>query len=329
MKLAMAWVAVAMAALGAACGDEARVCIPNQSLLCACAGGTTSVQSCNEAGTGFTPCQCGGAGQPDVTVTPDSGGADAGTDACDASDRFDHRECLGQDVFWFDGCGGKADFVETCAGGQACSGGKCVGAGCVPDVQKKCEGQSVYWFDSCGNRGDKVESCGAGEACADGACFGNCVPHASKKCSGNDVFWFDGCDAQESVAEACDDLQYCVNASCVKPVYNGKWYIESQTPNDPTFQATFFELVVDGTNVTLSEPDAPVPQTFTGTLSGHTIKVTGSSSGILGPTKTTIIANFFAPTDLKGQPPPITMDGSWLEEAAGFPLSWKIKGTRQ
>lgn len=300
MRAAAMGVALAMLCLGAACDDSQRVCVPNQSLLCPCAGGATGVQSCNESGSGFTPCECGTTGQPDAVVTadtslPDAGIADDGAPDVSAPDASS------------DGSGD-----------------------CVADVQKKCDGQSVYWYDSCGKRGDKVESCAVGTVCETGACVSNCTPHASKSCVGNHVFWFDACGGQESVAESCDDLQYCVNASCVKPVYDGKWYIESVTPNDPTFQGTYFVLKVDGTVATLDEPDAPTPQTFTGTISGHTMKVKGTKSGSLGGEVTTdIIANFSAPSDLKGQPPPVVFEGTWIDSVVGFPLSWKIKGTRQ
>lgn len=65
---------VTIITIAACVGDSGTPtkCTPNQQFTCTCPAGQTSTQSCNQDGTGFTPCQCG-------TSNLDSGTADTGT----------------------------------------------------------------------------------------------------------------------------------------------------------------------------------------------------------------------------------------------------------
>lgn len=82
MRAAWVW-AVAAAWLVAAAGCEdggGGVCVPNQSVLCSCAGGLSSVRSCNAEGSGFGPCACAAlGGEPDAD-------AEAPSDTTEAAD---------------------------------------------------------------------------------------------------------------------------------------------------------------------------------------------------------------------------------------------------
>lgn len=72
---------------GAGTGGSASLCVPGQQVSCACPGGTSGVQACNAAGSGFDKCDCNGG-------NGGSGGAPIGCgDGFCAGSEEDCRSC--------------------------------------------------------------------------------------------------------------------------------------------------------------------------------------------------------------------------------------------
>jgi hypothetical protein len=67
-----------------ACDDSHDVCVPGATLACACPGGSSGVQSCNPAGSGFDYCECGTGG---------SGGGSGGESSTCGNYCFSSSDC--------------------------------------------------------------------------------------------------------------------------------------------------------------------------------------------------------------------------------------------
>lgn len=87
------------------------------------------------------------------------------------------RNCVGDAVFWFDSCGNRQEFIESCPAGQVCDDGKCE-TYCAPNAGMKCEDdEKIYWVDACGKTGQFHFNCRdnlARNQCRNGkCCIGN------------------------------------------------------------------------------------------------------------------------------------------------------------
>lgn len=132
--LAMTFIgAVASLAPGCGGGDQAAGgtgpvegrCTPNDTKACLCPGGTMGVQTCNEAGSGFSVCDCGG-----------TGGAGGGT-----------------------GSGGSGMGGSTSSGPSDCGNGNIDPGECGP------EGTCPMDCGKCGNMMEDPGECGPGGNC--------------------------------------------------------------------------------------------------------------------------------------------------------------------
>ena len=132
----------------------------------------------------------------------------------------------------------KLSFIEnrtgqSCAVGQSCVAGQCVG-GCVPDCEDKacgdngcfgtcgaCEPGQVCSLGACvvdcipdctgklcgdNGCGGVCGNCASGESCIEGGCVGGCVPNCSGKKCGDD-----GCGGICAVFEAPEVIQFTAN----------------------------------------------------------------------------------------------------------------------
>lgn len=53
-------VCAALLVLAGACGDEGRVCYPNDLRRCSCADGKSGFERCEPSGDRYAPCDCSG-----------------------------------------------------------------------------------------------------------------------------------------------------------------------------------------------------------------------------------------------------------------------------
>ena len=73
--------------------------------------------------------------------------------------KHEKQGCVGNSVFWFDSCGNREEFVESCPSGQVCNEGKCE-KDCKQNANKKCgDDDKIYWLDSCGKKGQLHFDC--------------------------------------------------------------------------------------------------------------------------------------------------------------------------
>lgn len=115
---------------GGSCGacPEGEVCLSG-----ACQsgdGGDGGTGGCDPvcAGKDCGSDGCGGVcGLCDANQVCVQGGCQADNTGCTASTIYDHKDCDGGDVFWYDDCGDPREFVEACDDG--CSDGECTDGG--------------------------------------------------------------------------------------------------------------------------------------------------------------------------------------------------------
>jgi len=263
------------------------VCAPNTTALCNCTATVVGVQSCNSDGSGYSPCQCEGI---DATPEIDAGATDVSVEETDAvpedqdiCEPYNFKDCIGDEIWYFDSCGKKQELVNTCGAPATCVNGACSGT-CEPNHHTECneEGDAVYWVDSCGVQGGLVTECPAGTACVNAQCISACTPHEYQDCHNGQVYWFDACDEPESVAEICDDEQFCANANCVKPYYDGQWKMVAN-PNQKdacglgssTYPPQTLNLTIEGGVATASLEVIGISVNYTGTVVGKTLELTG------------------------------------------------------
>ena len=68
--------------------------------------------------------------------------------------------CVGNDVYWVDGCGEQQELKETCSTGTYCSDGACFPCTPIPDLT--CEAGERVQLDSCDNMIDNLGACEEG-----------------------------------------------------------------------------------------------------------------------------------------------------------------------
>lgn len=69
------------------------------------------------------------------------------------------RGCVSDSVFWYDSCGNREEFIESCPSSKVCENGKCEKY-CAPNVGMKCgDDDNIYWVDACGKTGQFHFSC--------------------------------------------------------------------------------------------------------------------------------------------------------------------------
>lgn len=241
------------------CQDGTCKCPADQadcSGTCTFLGTDSDCSKCRDACSGGTYCQEGTCrcppGQTDCSGTCTTLGTDSDCSRC--SDRClngqacqsgqcqcvsnHHRECFGENLYWFDSCGVQEQVAQTCDCGcqessctccptcapcrttsssDGCGGtcsanctGTCSGSTCCSsNAYKSCYGGNLYWYDSCGNRGTRASTCECG--CSGDVCT-TCCPHKTKACYGGSVYWYDSCGNREELYQGCADG--CSNGSC-------------------------------------------------------------------------------------------------------------------
>jgi len=133
-------------------GGEEPICEPGSVASCTCEDGQSGDQVCSQGGAWYLPCECT---------------ADTGTDTGDPCLTEFEKQCVGDDLYWFDSCGVSEGKVGACENG--CEAGECLG-GCTPKDHKKCHADNPWWFDSCGEPDELIEECTGGQLCLNGLC---------------------------------------------------------------------------------------------------------------------------------------------------------------
>lgn len=345
------WLWIVAFGLGVcACGGTssdsgaAPLCIPGTTALCNCLGGGVGVQVCRDDGDGYEKCGCEPGGTEDMNEMPEDMSQEPNQDLGTPDEQVDvivcvpkdFKLCFEDDVYWYDSCGQRGDVAEDCKPPQtSCQNAVCA-PGCVPNVAQRCVGNDIYWHDSCGNQGAFVAACTGNTACVGGQCASACIPHQEKQCHEGNVYWFDSCGQPESVADGCTDEQFCANATCVKPFYDGKYWVTADPDKkitalgSVTFVASFFDLEVDGTNVVATDNSYTPAIVYSGTIDGKTMKLAGEYSqdagGIIVKHKTTITVVFKEPSVFEG----VLLEILDTEELGPLgQIVWDITGKKQ
>lgn len=169
-------------------GGTPRGCTPGATVACACAGGSTGVQTCNSAGTGLGACVgCPSTEMSDAAAcTPNCAGRTCGDNGCGGTcgacpmgqtcsasgsctaGMACQPRCSGR-ACGPDGCGGSCG---TCAGGGSCN--PMAGTCCTPN----CAGRSCG-PDGCGG---SCGTCAGSLVCDFGR--GTCTPTCTPTCAG-------------------------------------------------------------------------------------------------------------------------------------------------
>jgi hypothetical protein len=165
--------------------DIGEACVPGQTIACACAGGASGVQSCNDIGSGFDACSCGN----------DSSGTTSGDG--DGDDDSGCNEACQSNA----DCTGGLTCLEISPGNNRCGPSACgtcfaAGQGCLLTDLVSCGFQSCdvptcdWTYD---NVCDEPEGTGA---CPEGSDEYDCSP--SPTCGGfctydGDCGLFEGC----------------------------------------------------------------------------------------------------------------------------------------
>jgi len=84
--------------------------------------------------------------------------------------------CIGQAVYWVDGCGETGEIKENCSTGTQCTQGSCIP--CTPNVTIDCLENARTQFDDCGNPGEVVEECPEDTVCFEGVCVLDDSPYS-------------------------------------------------------------------------------------------------------------------------------------------------------
>ena len=270
-------------------------CVPGKVEFCPCPGDTpdslSGTQTCLSSGGGYSACECGGGSTGNETSGEETGLEETG-EGCDP-------DCAGK-TCGPDGCGG---LCGDCDAAEVCSNGNCASA-CTPMATMKCHptDNAVWWFDSCGDPEELVQTCVNDLQCVAGQCTSNCIPHDSEDCHDGHVYWFDSCGQPESLSDLCEDTEFCANSTCVKPFYNGNWFVTGKGGGGlGSFAPMTIALTVDGTDVSATASVFGTDLSYAGTLDGKHFTMTGTYYGLSGEKHDEIWdCNFISPTQFDG-----------------------------
>ena len=276
-------------------GDD-QACTPGQSVTCACPGGGEGSQACEADGESYGACDCSGANHGGGGDTGGGGGdTGGGDDTGGACAPNYYKDCDGPAIHWYDSCGEKGAFYDTCALGTVCSAGECL-EDCSPKAYTDCDGGDLFYYNSCGIKESLAEHCDATEYCFNASCV-------------KGVY-----NGDWHVTEDPD-----------KPPGGGL---------GGTFVANTFTLSASGDTVTMTEPVLGNTATYTGTLQGKTLVATGSFSAGGADHAIQIQVTFAADEDEAAVPPPHRFTGVYIDtpSAAGFELGsfpYNVVGVKQ
>ena len=77
------------------------------------------------------------------------------------------KQCVGNNVYWFNSCNQQEGLYQNCTSGQICSAGQCIN-NCTSHSATRCSSNNLYWYDSCGNQQELYQYCSNG--CQNGYC---------------------------------------------------------------------------------------------------------------------------------------------------------------
>jgi len=100
--------------------------------------------------------------------------------------------CIGQAVYWVDGCGETGEIKESCSTGTQCTQGTCIP--CVANAFIDCHENARTQFDDCGNPGAVVEICPEDTVCFEGECILDDSPY-----SGTYTLIIEPAESQETI----------------------------------------------------------------------------------------------------------------------------------
>lgn len=214
------------------CKAQQRRCIAQGLLVC-----TNNVTSgCND--WGLIPCQPGQTCQQQGNSFGCVGTTPPPTGNC--SPLQAKKKCVGQQVYWFDGCDQRGELVVNCGAGFVCKEGTCAKEDGTPPPpcgskeqicargERRCVGQQVQnckWDSQkgCGSW-EAPQACGSGRVCKDGYCQvgGTECPNSckvgTKRCVGIALQSCEpgaraGCGQWGKVTQ-CPSGQMCLNGVC-------------------------------------------------------------------------------------------------------------------
>jgi len=165
----------------------------------------------------------------------------------------DHKQCVGNNVYWYNSCGAQESLYQTCGSNQTCQAGACVNQNisCSSNTDcgsngytgsNFCQSNSVYknyLTYTCNNAGttqsycstntvaNLQQTCNSNQTCSSGSCNNQntCTQNSYKQCgAGNSVYWYDSCGSQGSLYQVCNSNQVCSGSICqntyVNNIYN-------------------------------------------------------------------------------------------------------------
>lgn len=216
------WLGFVLLWIGCSGAPPATGCVEGMTISCACASGRTGAQACRAGGT-YGPCEC--AGDPDSGSTPIDSGVpelDSGSVApldgggCPAPYSMCALGCFNFATDE-DNCGACDDGSgsNTCAAGQTCTDGVCIGSSACPAPFLTCDSECVDPRTNstyCGATGacsgaSAGVDCG-GSACSGGRCVGrSCLDLLRRGFSTGDGIYLvdgDGGGPQGAIQVYCD-----------------------------------------------------------------------------------------------------------------------------
>lgn len=140
-------------------GTAATLCTPGASSACACPGGVSGVQVCDDNGFGFGDCQCpdagaGGASSSSSSSSSSSGaGGSGGASASSSSSSSSGAPCMPDDgnECTDDACVNGQPVHTPKALGTPCAQGLCDSTpACVANIPIKCKIDGGNTVESCG-----------------------------------------------------------------------------------------------------------------------------------------------------------------------------------
>lgn len=117
-----------------------------------------------------------------------------------------YRLCVGNNIYWYDSCGGQQDLFQSCYGtNMICKYGQCAyqqpvlppTPPYVAHYKTACHNGDIYWYDSLGTSTGLYKNCADSNACTlDGCAAGKCLNVLK-------------CDGTTCAAASADYNNYC------------------------------------------------------------------------------------------------------------------------
>jgi len=122
---------------------------------------------------------------------------------------FSYKQCVGNNIYWYDSCGVQRDLYQTCYGSNICQSGACITVQPVQPIyptytahyRTSCYGNNVYWYSSLGAVNSIYKNCADTNSCTVDACSGVACTNTLK------------CDGTTCATSSADYNTYCKSGS--------------------------------------------------------------------------------------------------------------------